>query len=346
MKTIILFLLVVGQAISEIKPIVTEAQFTPLTVGLINRDFVDSSRTNWLGTGLRPLRSIIWYPAEKGNAPEVINDPAQILVPASVFNGAEISKGSDKYPLLILSHGSQGNAEQMCWLGIYFASRGYISVAINHNGTDEEERKTGLLSLSDLCMWERPKDISVVIDKMLKDPEFSSKIDTNRIVCAGFSLGGATAIWVAGAIFNIEALSKNEPAPPGMFKETIDKFKEIKKTDPIIINSFSHCSDSFLDKRIKAVFALAPAIGQGFTKEGLKNISIPVQIVIGDADIIAPMALNAEHYVRNIPSARPLIILPGERGHYLKPSVGTERARELREVSQLAFSFFEEVLRY
>ena len=75
---------------------------------------------------------------------------------------------------------------QMRWLGYYLASKGYIAVAINHNGTDEEERKTGILSLSDFCMWERPKDVSAVLDKMLRDSVFSDNIDTNRIAAAGF----------------------------------------------------------------------------------------------------------------------------------------------------------------
>jgi predicted dienelactone hydrolase len=233
----------------------------------------------------------------------------------------------------------------MTWLSFYLASRGYIAVAINHNGTDVEERKTGFLSLSDFCMWERPGDITAVLNNILRDPEFSDRIDTSRIGCAGFSLGGATAIWVAGARFSIKELAENEPAAPAFLKESIDRLIELSKTDSIIIKSTKHSADNFRDKRIKAVFALAPAIGQGFTKDGLKHIRIPVQIVVGDADLIAPGERNAGHYASLIPSARPLIILPGERGHYLTPATGTSRAVELQEVSTLAYGFFEKVLK-
>lgn len=58
-----------------------------------------------------------------------------------------------------------------------------------------------------------------------------------------------------------------------------------------------------------------------------------------------PKYMNGMDYSKNIPNARPLIILPGERGHYLTPALGAERASELFEVSQLAYSFFEEVLK-
>jgi len=344
MKTIIILLIIISNA-AHLKAAMIEDKFKPLRIGFSNRDYADSSRSNWLGNGPRPLRSVIWYPAGKGGKAEIFNDSSQVPSPVTFFRDAGISGKKKKYPLILISHGSQGNALQMNWLGICLASRGYICVAINHNGTDEEERKTDFMSLSDFCIWERPKDISAVLDQMLKDPLFSAKIDTGRIACAGFSLGGSTAIWVAGAIPDLGALANKEAEPPPFIKASVDRLIELSKTDTIIINSGTHAEESFADTRIKAVFALAPAIGQGFTIESLNSIKVPVQIVVGDADIIAPMEPNAEHLSKNINTAKPLIILPGERGHYLKPSVGNERAFELREVSRLAYHFFEEMLK-
>ena len=343
LKKLLFAALFISPLLTVAQPGSSAARSVPAKTGVTTRDFADSNRSNWLGTGPRPMRTVVWYPAAVGGVKEIIADPIQFSSPVTVYRDAEIA-GNKKYPLVLISHGAQGNAQQMRWMAYYFAAKGYIAVAVNHNGTDEEERKTGILTLSDFCMWQRPKDLSVVLDKMLKDPFLGKNIDTSKIVAAGFSLGGTTVIWLGGATINLDDLGKKSPPPPPQFQEDIDAHKLLMKNDSLVKNAFQHAGDSYKDPRIKAVFALAPAIGQGFDKEGLKDITIPVLIVAGDADIVNPLAENARHYAENIPSARKLIVLPGERGHYTKPPAGNERPLELRQVSELADQFFREVL--
>ena len=67
MKLVLILFIVAGQLSAQLKSIASDNQFKPLKTGVANREFVDISRSNWLGTGPRPVRSVIWYPAEKGD---------------------------------------------------------------------------------------------------------------------------------------------------------------------------------------------------------------------------------------------------------------------------------------
>lgn len=74
--------------------------------------------------------------------------------------------------------------------------------------------------------------------------------------------------------------------------------------------------NAFLDKRVKAAFAIAPALGGGFTAENLKPIKIPVEIVVVASDTQAPAKTNADVFNRSIKKSK-LTILPGDVAHYV-----------------------------
>ena len=155
---------------------------TPASVGMITRDFTDEKRKNWQRTAPRPLRTAIWYPAAEVSKEETLfggPPDKEIFAPVTVAPDAEVSKESQQYPLVLLSHGTGGSAMQMMWLGYYLAARGYIVAAVNHHGNTASERK--LFSQGFLLYWERVKDLQVVLDKLLADPIFGSRIDRNRI---------------------------------------------------------------------------------------------------------------------------------------------------------------------
>jgi predicted dienelactone hydrolase len=88
----------------------------------------------------------------------------------------------------------------MMWLGTYLASRGYLVAAINHHGNTAAEQERAAQGF--MLYWERAKDLTAVLDKLLADPVFGTHIDRDRIGAAGFSLGGSTVISIAGGVFS------------------------------------------------------------------------------------------------------------------------------------------------
>jgi predicted dienelactone hydrolase len=333
-------------------------------VGFSVRQFTTPEDYNWRGSEERTLSVVIWYPAE-GSAEEkeqAIGDPP-LFIAGRAAKEASLAPSFGTYPLIALSHGTGGSALQMAWLGTYLAARGNIVVAVNHPGNNATAPYTpqGFVE-----WWERARDISTVMDTMLADRRFGSKIDRDRIGAAGFSLGGYTMMELAGATTDFAGVLSwcekpenhnacNPPELPGL----VEKFEGMK-AEPEVQLAIGRAGDSYRDPRIKAVFAIAPAIGKAFSRESLQAIAIPVSIVAGSADDIVPPADNAQFFAANIKNAQ-LTLLPGGVGHYTFLDVGTELGKAKmpqffadkpgvdrdavhKQVAEMAADFFEKEL--
>jgi predicted dienelactone hydrolase len=296
-------------------------------VGYTQRQFAAPEDYNWRGSDDRGLSAMIWYPAE-ANAEEkdqYIGDPP-LFYAGRAAKEATMAPSFGTYPLVALSHGTGGSAMQMAWLGTYLASRGYIVVAVNHPGNNAF---SGYTPQGFVEWWQRAKDITLAIDGMLADRRFGSKIDRDRIAAAGFSLGGYTMMELAGATTDFSAVLRwcekpehvNACNPPEM-PDLIKRF-EAMKDDVQVQQAVQHASDSYRDPRIKAVFAIAPAVVSAFSRASLQQINLPVVIVAGAADSIVPPAENAQVFAANIKGSQ-LTILPGGVGHYTFLDVGTD----------------------
>lgn len=339
------------------------AEATSYKVGIDQRAFVPPEPFDWRGASGHALKTIVWYPAE-ASASETdmpIGPPGAPFFDAGTAAArAKLSDSRKKYPLVFLSHGTGGSAIQMAWLGRELAARGYIAAAVDHPGNNGDAPHT-LEGFS--YWWERADDAKAVIDAMLSDPEFGPRIDAKRIGAAGFSLGGYTMIVLAGGITDIARYSAfcddagDIPACGNIaeFPGLRNQIRERKKSDPAFRAVFDGASKSRRDPHIRAVFAIAPALGPAFVPESLEHIAIPVEIAAGNADTILPIKDNAEYFAAHIPHAK-LDIVDGA-GHYtfLLPceeagkkalplyctdADGIERRAVQRQISQHATGFF------
>lgn len=346
-------------------PCVSFAQKT-YTVGFETRSFTDDARRNYANTGPRPLETVIWYPAAEGSVAAVQPEPESFIKGMFVIEPnapkAPLPAGKQRFPLIVLSHGTSSLAYSMGWLGWYLASRGYIVAGVNHHGNTAAEPQ--MLAQGFVLEWERPRDLSVLIDKMLVDSKFGPRIDAARIGAAGHSAGGATVIELAGGVFDAMGYCDKHPKDincslPPLFQQWIAGYNKIKDTDPVVQESLRRQHDPHLDPRVKAVFAMAPAVGFAFSEESLRSIRVPVFIAVGAGDTVVDPKTNAERYARLIPGAQ-LKIFPGSANHYIfgtlcnpsgekaldscRPDAGVDRAKVHVETENLAYGFFQKSL--
>lgn len=291
------------------------------SVGEVDRHYVDEHRRNWEGTGPRPLETAIWYPTPAAAPAAKAETKGAIFDTPAVVRDAALADSREKYPLVLISHGTGGCAGALLWMGHYLASHGYLVVAINHHGNTCAETKPDPRGY--LLWWERAQDLRVALNQVLADPMFGTHIDSRRIGALGFSLGGYTVITIAGARIDRARYLRfcSSPArdftcgPQAEYPDAPKLFEQLEKRDPVVQDALKHSGDSYREPRVRAVFALAPVFGSGFAAKDVADIHIPIEIVVGASDTVAPPATNAKRYATLIPGAK-LVEIPGKVGHY------------------------------
>jgi predicted dienelactone hydrolase len=342
------------------------AQTAP-RVGLTTRVFHPKATRNWRGAERKELHCLIWYPAISSavETKQIIGPPDEPLLEAgSAMPHAEFAPTLSKLPLIVLSHGTGGTADQMAWLGTALARAGFIAAAVDHPGNNGTERYT---AEGFALWWERATDLSEVIDGILADSDIGSHVDPTRIGAAGFSIGGHTVMELAGARSDIGVFYDMCRAHPDIptchvaemrdFGTTADVLQTVRKSSG---ESLARSGDSYRDARVAAVFAIAPAVAETQTADSLHAIRIPVEIAVGAADPIAPPGNNADWLRANIRGARETV-LPNV-SHYTfldtctaagksrmpllcTDPAGVDRDAVHAQVSALAVTFFKRAFR-
>jgi predicted dienelactone hydrolase len=377
--------------------------FSAYKAGMTTRAFIPAGDYDWRGSSIHALITTVWYPAAGGveeqdiglpPGPSPVWNAGQAAVDAPPFNPLALLSNpairSDprfrdflrslpgfkhSFPLIVLSHGDGSDGTLLAWMGEAMASKGFVVAAVEHPGDNSMEAVT----LDGFALrWKRAADLKAVIDGVLTDPVLGDLIDRNRIGAAGHSLGGYSVIELAGGRTDLQAYGQycsSSPleacAPPPDRADFVTYIQEVAQDptkDPMLAEALGHAGDSYLDKRVGAIFAMAPAFGYSFDTTSLRKISIPVHVVVGDADALAPAQWNAEYYVESINANKrfknaSLDVLQGGVGHFvfldlptefgkqvLPPDLaldlpGVDRAAIHDQVAQSALKFFCESLR-
>lgn len=299
-------------------------------VGSTTRRFVPEGSYNWRGAATHALVTTVWYPAFPG-ATMSEHDMGPPGAPwFRLGRWADNARPADgRLPLIVLSHGTGGSAQILAWLARDLASRGYVVAAVNHPGNNALEAYT---AEGFLIWWERARDLTTVIDHLLRDGEFGGRIDPNRIGAVGFSLGGYAVIEIAGGRTNpaqFQAFCRSAEAEgcvdPPEFPRLFARWTELEATNDAFRRAVRQAGRSYRDTRIRAVLAIAPALGPAFVPASLRRITTPVALVAGSEDRMVPIGSNAQLLTRLIPRAS-LTLVPGA-GHYTFLATCTEDGR-------------------
>jgi predicted dienelactone hydrolase len=142
-----------------------------------------------------------WYPAVGGSAAASVYE----LLPgigftASALADAEVAPGA--HPLVIWSHGRSGTRSSYAMLCEGLAARGYVVIAPDHAGDTLADWLLDVAVDDATNERQRVADVRFLLDAALGvEPglAIAPAVDAARVVVAGHSYGGYTALAIAGA---------------------------------------------------------------------------------------------------------------------------------------------------
>jgi predicted dienelactone hydrolase len=246
-------------------------------------DVVNTPPTGAIARYDRPLTLEVWYPAAPpsgappgGTYRVITRDPAiQATLHGRAVRDAPALAGAAAFPLVILSHGYPGNRYLLSHLAENLATKGYVTVSIDHTDSTYDDQKTFASTL-----YNRPLDQLFVLREIARLASagsgsfLSGRVDVSRTGLVGYSMGGYGVVNVVGGGFSTASETLTAAPPQRLLAERGAANGRYRQS---------------IDGRIKAAIAIGPWGMQGgfWDADGLRGIRTPMLFVAGSADEVS-----------------------------------------------------------
>jgi predicted dienelactone hydrolase len=189
--------------------------------------------------------ALLHYPCEEASTPTMFG-PYEL----NVRLDAPLARG--RFPLVLISHGSGGSPLLYRSVSLHLARSGCIVAALRHAGNT-----LGDDALADTLenFRNRPRQMLELLEALLGDHTFGRAISDEPVTAIGHSMGGYTALCVAGG----------EPWT--------------RSREPLAVVH---------DSRIGALVLLAPACGPFLAPRALAKVVAPILALTAEHDSLTP----------------------------------------------------------
>jgi len=282
------------------------AELGPYGIGVTSLEVESSGRT---------LPIEVWYPAAQGGAPEQyvvkigVLELARFDSPHAARRDAPLDRRGAPFPVVVFSHGNGGIRIQSVYLTEWLASHGFVVAAPDHVGNTlaEQVNQANAIPAAEAAVL-RPGDVSRTLDAVLAAADtpgarLRRAVDPERVGVAGHSFGGFTALRVAGASVDAQAMLAECNASGGL---VCDGWQDVSMPA------------SALDTRFRAALAHAPGGAQAMyagNRNGFADVSMPVMIQGGESDQLTPFAKEQKAPYGSLPSPAALVEI-ARAGHF------------------------------
>lgn len=233
-----------------------------------------------------PFPLALWYPAVAAEAPV-----RHMGVASTAARNAPFAHAGT-FPLVMISHGSEGHRFVHFWLAEFLARRGFIVAAPQHVGDNYLDASD---ARSLMIIERRPLEMRQALDLLLDHDDIAPYIDTDKIAALGHSAGGATVLKLGGWQFDASAWTQycnvNQDGDRVICEFAPGDAALGRLTDlhgaPVVLAR---------DDRISALIMIAPAFGVAATRESVAPLDMPMLFIEADTDEVLLHDVNAVRF--------------------------------------------------
>ena len=184
---------------------------------------------------------LVQYPTGIPSAPAAVG-PYMM----DISRDAPITEGA--FPLILISHGNGGSYLLYRTISTHLAKNGYVVAMPEHHGNNTNGNE---LEGTDKNLTYRTRHLRLTMDAVSNDPRFKPGLRPDNVAIIGHSIGGCTALAMAGGI------------PGSRDRRSIEV-----ESDP----------------RVRALVLLAPATDWYLADNSLRNVKVPILMFFAGKD--------------------------------------------------------------
>jgi predicted dienelactone hydrolase len=191
-------------------------------------------------------------------------------------------------PLIVISHGLGSNRKTFAYLAKQLASYGFAVAVPEHPGSNTEQLEALLTGRTSQVtepgeFINRPLDVKFLLDELERlshqDPRYRGWLNPRRVGVVGQSMGGYTALALAGATMSLPQLTEDCANTNRLNLSLLLQCRvlELTKTTP-----------DLRDDRVKVVLSINSLGSSLLGENGYNQLNVPVMLVASGADTVTP----------------------------------------------------------